>query len=228
MKIRNKIISLFASAAIITCAAATNVLAQAKNFAGPSLAVTGGKISGTTKVNYNDGAGGSAEAHVADIGGNDVGFGLDLSYAFAIDNNFLIGLGFTYGLNDTDAGTVASILKFKIEDQRSVYIQPTYAFNNSFAAFGKLGYHEMDGKATLTQNLFINNQEYGLAAGSASGKFKGIGYGFGLKGLINQSAYIQAEVQYVDYDSEGGGSANNVASFKPETVSGIISIGYKF
>jgi opacity protein-like surface antigen len=224
MKIRNKIIALVIS----LIAMPTFAFSQAKNFAGPSLAVTGGKISSTTKVNYNDGAGGSAEAHVADIGGNDVGFGLDLSYAFAIDNNFLIGLGFTYGLNDTDAGTVASILKFKIEDQRSVYIQPTYAFNNSFAAYGKIGYHEMDGKATLTQNLFINNQNYGLAAGSASGEFKGIGYGFGLKGLINQNVYIQAEVQYVDYDSEGGGSANNVGSFKPETVSGIISIGYKF
>ena len=224
MKIRNKIIALMIS----LIAMPTFAFSQAKNFAGPSLAVTGGKVSSTTKVNYNDGAGGEAEAHVADIGGNDIGFGLDLSYAFAIDNNFLIGLGFTYGLNDTDAGTVASILKFKIEDQRSVYIQPTYAFNNSFAAYGKIGYHEMDGKATLTQNLFINNQNYGLAAGSASGEFKGIGYGFGLKGLINQNTYIQAEVQYVDYDSEGGGSANNVGSFKPETVSGIISIGYKF
>ena len=224
MKIRNKIIALMIS----LIAMPTFAFSQAKNFAGPSLAVTGGKVSSTTKVNYNDGAGGEAEAHVADIGGNDIGFGLDLSYAFAIDNNFLIGLGFTYGLNDTDAGTVASILKFKIEDQRSVYIQPTYAFNNSFAAYGKIGYHEMDGKATLTQNLFINNQAYGLAAGSASAEFKGIGYGFGLKGLINQNTYIQAEVQYVDYDSEGGGSANNVGSFKPETVSGIISIGYKF
>jgi len=224
MKIRNKIITLVISLMTIP----TFAFSQAKNFAGPSLAVTGGKISSTTKVNYNDGAGGEAEAHVADIGGNDVGFGLDLSYAFAIDNNFLIGLGFTYGLNDTDAGTVAGILKFKSEDQRSVYIQPTYVFNNSFAAFGKLGYHEMDGKVTLTQNLFLNNQNYGIAAGSLSRKFEGIGYGFGLKGLINQNAYIQAEVQYVDYDSEGGGSANNVASFKPETVSGIISIGYKF
>jgi len=224
MKISNKIIALMISLMAIP----TFAFSQAKNFAGPSLAVTGGKISSTTKVNYNDGAGGEAEAHVADIGGNDIGFGLDLSYAFAIDNNFLIGLGFTYGLNDTDAGTVASILKFKSEDQRSVYIQPTYVFNNSFAAFGKLGYHEMDGKVTLTQDLFLNNQDYGIAAGSLSRKFKGIGYGFGLKGLINQNAYIQAEVQYVDYDSEGGGSANNVASFKPETVSGIISIGYKF
>jgi len=224
MTIKNKIIALMIS----LIAMPTFAFSQAKNFAGPSLAVTGGKISSTTKVNYNDGPGGSAEAHVADIGGNDIGFGLDLSYAFAIDNNFLIGLGFTYGLNDTDAGTVASILKFKIEDQKSVYIQPTYAFNNSFAAYGKIGYHEMDGKVTLTQNLFINNQNYGLAAGSASGEFKGIGYGFGLKGLINQNTYIQAEVQYVDYDSEGGGSDNNVGSFKPETVSGIISIGYKF
>ena len=224
MKIRNKIIALIIS----LIAMPTFAYSQAKNFAGPSLAVTGGNVSSTTKINYNDGAGGSAEAHVADIGGNDIGFGLDLSYAFAIDNNFLIGLGFTYGLNDTDAGTVASILKFKIEDQRSVYIQPTYAFNNSFAAYGKIGYYEMDGKATLTQNLFINNQNYGLAAGSLSAEFKGIGYGFGLKGLINQNTYIQAEVQYVDYDSEGGGSANNVASFNPETVSGIISIGYKF
>jgi hypothetical protein len=228
MKIRNKIISLFASAAIIICAAATNVLAQAKNFAGPSFAVTGAKVSSTTKVSYNDGAGGSAEAHVADIGGNDVGFGLDLSYAFAIDNNFLIGLGFTYGLNETDAGTVAGILKFKSEDQRSVYIQPTYVFNNSFAAFGKLGYYEMDGKATLTQDLFVNGESYGIAAGSLTKKFEGIGYGFGLKGLINQNTYIQAEVQFIDYESEGGGSTASVASFSPETVSGIISVGYKF
>ena len=220
MKIRNKIIALMIS----LIAMPTFAYSQAKNFAGPSLAVTGGKVSSTTKVNYNDGAGGSAEAHVADIGGNDIGFGLDLSYAFAIDNNFLIGLGFTYGLNDTDAGTVASILKFKIEDQRSVYIQPTYAFNNSFAAYGKIGYHEMDGKATLTQNLFINNQNYGLAAGSASGEFKGIGYGFGLKGLINQNVYIQAEAGLIQYDKE----TKSDIGFEPEVVLGTISVGYKF
>jgi opacity protein-like surface antigen len=228
MKIRNKIISLFASAAIIICAAATNVLAQAKNFAGPSLAATGAFISNNTKINYNDGI---DTGHIADIGENDITYGLDLAYAIPIDNNFLIGLGFTYGLNEADAGKVAGALNFKADNYKSIYIQPTYAFNNSFAGFVKLGYHELDGKATLTRNFdVVTTAELPdtLLAGSISQKFNGVGYGFGLKGLINQNIYLQAEVQFVDYDSEGGGSTASAASFSPETVSGIISVGYKF
>jgi hypothetical protein len=223
MKIRNKIIALMIS----LIAMPTFAFSQAKNFAGPSLAASGAFISNNFKANYNDGI---DTGHIADIGENDIAYGLDLAYSIPVDNNFLIGLGITYGLNEADAGKVLGVLNFKADNYKSIYIQPTYAFNNAFAGFVKLGYHELDGKGTLTSNLDVSTTGGidTLLAGSLSKKFNGVGYGFGLKGLINQNIYLQAEVQFVDYDSEGGGSAASAASFAPETVSGIISVGYKF
>jgi hypothetical protein len=227
MKIRNKIISLFASAAIIICAAATNVLAQAKNFAGPSLAVTGAFVGNNVDTQHRNGTAALNEP-IANFGDNDIAYGLDLAYALPIDNNFLIGLGLTYTLNDTKAGSFLGSIKFEAEDHRSAYIQPTYAFNNSFAAFAKLSYHQLDGVAKTTSDITLPLGGTIGANQSTKGDFEGIGYGFGVKGLINQNIYIQAEIEYVDYDSQGGGSTSSVVQFSPETVSGKISVGYKF
>ena len=85
MKIRNKIISLFASTAIISSAAATNVLAQAKNFAGPSLAIYGGYTGTNTDVTY--------DTTTLSLGQNDTVYGGDLSYGIPIDNNFFVSIG---------------------------------------------------------------------------------------------------------------------------------------
>ena len=227
MKIRNKIISLFASTAIISCAAATNVLAQAKNFAGPSLAVTGGYVGSNVDTHYRDGTS-SRDEPIANFGDNDIAYGLDLAYALPIDNNFLIGFGLTYTLNDTKSGSFLGDIQFEGENHRSVYLQPTYAFNNSFAGFAKLSYHQLDGVAKVTTAISLPAGGSIAANQTTKGDFEGVGYGFGVKGLVNQNIYIQAEIEYVDYDSEGGGSTSSVVKFSPETVSGIISVGYKF
>jgi opacity protein-like surface antigen len=221
---KNKIIKLFCFLALLASVSITPAFSQAKNFAGPSIAVTGGFVSHTFASQYNDG---TDTAAIANIGDNDIAYGLDLSYAFPIDQNFLIGLGITYGLNDTDAGEFLGVLKFKAEDAKSVYIQPTYAFSDSFAAFAKLGYHEVKGTATLSTDIDLGG-DLGIEAGSASDTYTGVGYGVGLKGMINQNVFIQAEIQYKDYGSEGGGSITNVLSVSPETVSALISIGTKF
>ena len=219
----NKTTKICCTLALLASVAATPAFSQAKNFAGPSLAATGAFVSSTFKANYNDGV---DTTPIANIGDSDIAYGLDLSYAFPVENNFLVGLGVTYGLNKTDAGDFLGALKFKAKDSRSIYIQPTYVFNNSFAGFAKLGYHEI--KGTGTSETIDLGGGLGIAAGSFAEKFHGIGYGFGLKGLINQNIYLQAEVQYVDYKGKGGGSVDNVVNVNPETVSGIISIGYKF
>ena len=218
MKIRNKIIALMIS----LIAMPTFAYSQAKNFAGPSLAGYGAFVSHTIKSDFNDG---TTKFHIVDLGGNDIEYGLDLGYSSIVNNNFLIGVGVTHSLNDTDAGKFL-VLDFKAKDHKSIYVQPTYVLNNNFAAFAKLGYHEIEGVGKLTTDLTVNGQT--LLAGSTKEKFKGMGYGFGLKGLINENIYIQAEAQFIDYDKEGGGSNASAVSFEPDTVSGIISIGYKF
>ena len=223
MKIRNKIISLMIS----LIAMPTFAFSQAKNFAGPSLAVTGGYIGSNVDTQHRNGTAAQNE-EIANFGDNDIAYGLDLAYALPIDSNFLIGLGLTYTLNDTKAGSFLGSIKFEAEDHRSAYIQPTYAFNNSFAAFAKLSYHQLDGLVKTTSAIGLPLGGTIGANQSVKSEFDGIGYGFGVKGLINQNIYIQAEIEYVDYDSEGGGRPTSVIQFTPETVYGKISVGYKF
>jgi opacity protein-like surface antigen len=219
----NKITTICCAVALLATTAVTPALSQSKNFAGPSIAGYGAYVGHTIKTNFNDG---TDSQHITDLGGNDIEYGLDLGYSIPIDNNFLIGFGITHALNDTDGGKFLGTLDFKAKDHQSIYIQPTYAFNNNFAGFVKLSHHRTKGEAKLSTDLVLDAG--GVAEGTATGKFKGTGYGFGLKGFINQNVYLQAEVNYIDYKSKGGGSDQNVVSFGPETVSGLISIGYKF
>ncbi len=223
MTIKKKIIALMIS----LIAMPTFAFSQAKNFAGPSLAITGGVVGNNVDTHYSDGTS-SRNEPIANFGDNDIAYGLDLSYAFQIDNNFLIGLGLVYTLNDTKAGSFLGDIKFEAEDHRAIYIQPTYAFNNSFAGFAKLSYHQLDGVAKTTSAISLPLGGSIANGQTTKGDFKGTGYGLGVRGLINQNIYLQAEIEYVDYDSQGGGSTSSVVKFSPETISGIISIGYKF
>ena len=211
MKIRNKLISLFASTAIISCAAATNVLAQAKNFAGPSLAISGSYAGGSTNVSD-----GSASV---DFGENTTVIGGDIAYTFPVDNNFFIGLGVTYDFGKTKAGGLKDDednLKFSLDKHYSYYVQPGYALSNNTAVFAKLGYNEAEGKVAVT-----TTGNYGA---SATKDFSGWGYGFGIKSLLSNNVFVQAEAGLVKYGAEKAGTV----SFKPEVVTGTISVGYKF
>ena len=210
MKIRNKIISLFASAAIISCAAATNVLAQAKNFAGPSLAIYGGYTGTNTDVTYG--------TTTLSLGQNDTVYGGDLSYGIPIDNNFFVSIGATYDLEKTKAGRIgagASSINLTLDEHYSFYIQPSYAINNTSAIFAKLGYHKAEGKISVS---------YDGQTASGTKDFDAWGYGLGVKTFLNNNVFIQAEASFVDFDKE----TEDGVGFKPEVAAGIISIGYKF
>ena len=209
MKIRNKIISLFASTAIISCAAATNVLAQAKNFAGPSLAINGSYNGGNLKM--------SEGGDSASFGEESSVLGIDAAYTFPIDNNFFIALGATYDLGKTKAGGLSGSVsaKAELDEHKSIYLQPGYTFNNSTAIFGKIGYHEADGTLSVT---------VGNASGSIAGTFNGWSYGLGLKSFFNNNTFVQVEGNVTEYDSKTGLGVN----FEPTVVSATISVGYKF
>ena len=211
MKIRNKIISLFASAAIISCAAATSVLAQAKNFAGTGIGVSGSYTGG--KIDLSNG---STHVH---LGENSTVLGADLNYSFPVDNNFFIAVGATYDFGKTKVGSLSDAsdkLAFTMDEHYSLYVQPSYAVSNNTALFAKLGYHEAEGKIAVT-----SGSGYGA---SATADFSGWGYGFGIKTLLSNNVYIQAEAGLIQYDKE----TKSDIGFEPEVVLGTISVGYKF
>jgi len=205
MKIRNKIIALVIS----LIAMPTFAFSQAKNFAGPSLAVNGSLNGGSVKM--------SEGGDTLKFGENSTVFGLDASYTFALDNNFIMGVGATYDFGKTKAGgTTGSVTAVAtLDDHKSIYLQPGFNINNETVVFGKLGYHESEGKLNVT---------VGNASGSLTGDFNAWSYGAGLKSFINKNAFIQVEANLTEYESK---TALGV-SFEPTVVSATVSLGYKF
>jgi tetratricopeptide (TPR) repeat protein len=86
-------------------------------------------------------------------------------------------------------------------------------------AKAKLAYHQAKGSVNLVA-------DEDSATGSKN--FDGWGYGFGIKTFLNNNVFVKAEASLVEYDKETYGTGDESVSFKPETVSGLISIGYKF
>jgi opacity protein-like surface antigen len=209
----NKITKVCCAVALLATTAATPALSQSKNFAGPSIAVYTGYTGTDTKI-----------VTVADVninfGENDVTYGADLAYSFPVDNNFLISIGATYDFDKIKAGSAGlgffadgTDLKLSLKDHYSFYVEPAYAFNNSTALFAKLGYHQAKGSGSSDGVTVSKN-------------FEGWGYGFGIKTFLNNNVFIKAEASLVEYDKET--FTEIVGSAKPETISGLISIGYKF
>jgi opacity protein-like surface antigen len=206
MKITNKIIALMIS----LIAMPTFAFSQAKNFAGPSLAIYGGYTGANTDVTYT--------TTTLSLGQNDTVYGGDLSFGVPIDNNFFVSIGATYDFDKIKAGRIgagASSINLTLDKHYSFYVQPSYAINNTSAIFAKLGYHNAEGKISVS---------YDEQTASGTKDFKAWGYGLGVKTFFTNNVFIQAEASFVDYDKE----TEDGVGFKPEVASGIISIGYKF
>jgi opacity protein-like surface antigen len=209
----NKTTTICCAVALLATTAVTPALSQSKNFAGPSIAIHAGYTGTDSKFTFDE--------FSTNFGENDVTYGVDLAYSFAVDNNFLISIGATYdfdkikagSLSDTEVGEETDI-KASLKDHYSFYVEPTYVFNNSTALFAKLGYHQAKGSLTIDDG----------DVETLSKNFEGWGYGFGIKTFLNNNVFIKAEASLVEYDKE---TVEDVG-FKPETVSGLISIGYKF
>ncbi len=205
--------------------ATTSVFAQAKNFEGPSAALTVSTVGANTNYKSSDADG----SFGFDAGKTTLVSGVDFSYATAIDSNWLIGVGITYDLNKTKSGTFtfddtpsggdSGSLSLTTKNHYSLYVQPTYAVNNSTALFAKLGYHKLKG--------VIDGVSNGDAA-SVSSNFNGIGYGVGVKTFINKNLFVQAEAQLVDYKKKSFTEDGMTESYKIKSTAGIVSVGYKF
>jgi hypothetical protein len=215
--------------ALLATTAATPALSQSKNFAGPSIAVSGAFVAGDVKVTADN----TTDNASSNFGKSDIIPSVDLSYGIPLDNNFLINLGATYDLSKSTLGQANAYLdeetyteKLTIKDHYSLYIQPTYVFSNTSAVFAKLSYNFAKGSLTETGTDYIPTSF------TASRNIEGFGYGIGLKSLLNNNLYIQVEAGIDEYDketatfNEDGGPITY--SFDPKVVTGKISIGYKF
>ena len=56
----------------------------------------------------------------------------------------------------------------------------------------------------------------------------GIGYGFGLMTFLERDIFLKTELEIVQYQKAHVPSAAGDISYKLNTVSGILSLGYRF
>lgn len=172
--------------------------------AGLGAAVSGGEATYSNK----DGS--------SSLGKRSILAVVDLGYSYQIDPLWGIGVGATYDINKAKFGETSSATsQSKVEGKNhySVYLQPFVVVSPSTAVFAKVGYHSIKMVAKET-----NKPDF-------SKKTNGIGYGLGVKTLIADNFYVQAEAGVVDY-SKKTGSNNN--SLRLKSTTGMLSVGYKF
>jgi opacity protein-like surface antigen len=230
----NKTTKICCTLALLASVAATPAFSQAKNFAGPSIAIGAGYNSLETPVKLKETLPEEGGISTLTFGGSKQNFNYlaDISYGIEMNKDFVMSLGATYDFNKseseilsgTDENDDTASFKGKLKDHYSVYLQPTYLINSSTGIFAKASYN-------------FAKASYTIASGgdslSISDDVNGWGYGLGIKSFLNNNLFIQAEGSLTKYDKtsktlEGeSGSIYNISS-EPEVLSAIISIGYKF
>jgi len=229
----NKTTKICCTLALLASVAATPALSQAKNFAGPSIAVGGGYSSQTYNLNMTDTGTIPTSNLNFDNGKNDFAALIDLGYGVQVDKNFILSIGATYDLTDSkmtpmsifdgingDPG-VTTTVKTTLKDHYALYIQPTYLVNDGTGIFAKLSYNFVKSNGTISVDD---------ASISSSKNLEGWGYGIGTKTFLNNNTYLQVEGSYVEYDKHTAtlDDEETTIGLKPKVLSALISVGYKF
>jgi hypothetical protein len=106
----------------------------------------------------------------------------------------------------------------KGSDHYSIYLQPHYLINESFSVFAKLSYNSIKQNFIVTDLAsYVNNVD-------------GYGLGLGFKKFLNESFFVQAEINKVKYEDWKNTSFPGTMISISNTIvnSKTISLGYKF
>jgi len=189
-----------AVAAIFTLGSA-QAFAQAKNFEGLSI----GANYESTHTNLNT-------VGAQDSGGSS-GLGLQAQYTFAMSPTFTIGVGATYSTANHVAATTAGAYADNVYTNTNISVDflPGYALSDTTLVYGKL--------SALSGTLQDNKNALSYSLG-------GVGYGIGLRSMVDKSIYFQLGFDfntYSDVNTQFGGGATTI---KSDVYS--IGVGYKF
>lgn len=184
---------------VVACLAlaAPLAFAQAKNFEGFTL---GANIA-STKTTFDATTLGSSD-------GNTAGLELQLQYNFALSPQFVLGVGMSFGATENKAGTVSGV-DYSLKNRSALEFTPGFVVSDSLMVFGKIASLNASGVDSL--------------GGSATQT--GIGYGLGVRGLVDKNIYWQ-----VGYDLNTYGEKTTAGGVPYKFKSNAFSagVGYKF
>jgi len=200
--------------AIILALASTAAFADVTNFEGLEAGLGLGYVN--ADMVYTD-----SNSDRLDWDKNDTVLQVNVAYHWPINDDWLIGLGATYDLNDTDAGTQIynnENIRAELQNHSSIYVQPTYVIDDASAVFAKVGYHKARTKVTGPNTVWTDDNV----------SVEGFGYGLGYKRLIRKNLFIQGEILFVNYDDESLISGPLSYEYKQKARSAVVTLGYRF
>ena len=182
---------------VIAAMASTQAFAQAQNFEGFS-------VGANAEFDRSTVSGSSASDS-----GNSTSVGLQGQYHWALGSNFLLGLGLTANAGNRKAGLYASGADAYTKDRYAFDIMPSYAVSDKVLVYAKV--------SSVSANA--------VGSDSSTVATQGVGYGLGVRGLIDRNLYWQAGYDSVKFnDVTFSNGATN--SLKSEVYS--LGLGYKF
>ena len=203
--------SIELAALAIAVVASTPVLAQVSNFTGPSVGLSLDHVAVTSEV--RDSATGTDQNG---LGQSSVGASVYGAYGFNLSNNMVLSVGASYSLTNAKAYELTnggnSIVN-KLKNQSSVYLEPGFLVSDKTLAYGKVSYEAAKFAAEITGQT------------DESKNIHGVGYGFGIRTMIDKAWSLQAEIKHVKY---GSADLDATTSLKTTANIGSIGLGYKF
>lgn len=193
--------------ALAASVAGSQAFAQANDFTGWSLGLNVNAASTWTEF-----MGGGTSAKISDSSQN---VSLQAAYATAWGRHGVLGFGVTYGLGDLRAGSISvggSSVDFKLKNLYSLYIEPGYVMRDAWLGYAKLGY------------FGVRNGEESADGVAASKTFGGLGYGVGVRTMLDKNLYLQIELIQADYNRKTA----DVGTYRSMTSTGTIGLGVKF
>lgn len=179
-----------------TALATPMVFAQAKNFEGFSL----GASIANAKSTVDSTSFGSTD-------GTSTGLDLQAQYNFALGQDFVLGVGLNAGTGNNKAGDFGGG-DITVKKRYALEFTPGFALSKDMLVYGKV--------AAL--NATLEN-------GGSSENLSGVGYGLGLRGMVDKNMYWQ-----VGYDLNQYGEKSDTVGGSYKLKSNVFSlgVGYKF
>jgi hypothetical protein len=192
----------FAAMATLTALASltgTSAQAQTSNFVGFSAAVNG-ELANSTSTATDGSSSGSQRG----------GVGLQARYGWALGSDFVLGVGATADIGKRPAGSFANGADVYSTQNYSLNVEPGYAISKDLLVYGKV--------STLSASV-------GSDDGSSTTPVQGVGYGVGVRAMLNQNTYWQAGVDNYRLN-DASLNTGTTAALRGNVVS--VGLGYNF
>ena len=186
----------------VLCATSTTVFADSKVFEGLSIDLSVGyqkteRDSASSITLTELGVTTTPPIITSSTDDSNTNIILGAAYNFALNNDYLLGVGFDYDFADHNMGNLSppnNAINFELSDAMSLYLKPQLMISDKTQVYAKLAYIKADVDATEESNVnFIRSDTESI---------DGYSIGAGYANIIADNVSLFMEANYFNYGEE--------------------------